>query len=900
MLSRLKTCHRYLFPGFFVLIAVISSVAQAGTPADTLITNRAAAVYPWEGSARTTWSNWVTVVVQQVGGIAIYPSSTGTPDSDDFAPARRQSVTPGQQVTIPYRLTNTGNGVDTFGLTVETWVGLAAEDFVIYHDRNDNGVVDLADPIIDRITLPSQECATVLVTFRIPGQSRAGDIYYTALRAVSDVDSLVVADETWNATTVYVETPNLFVRRSYSVDLSPPQGCPHAARRLRALSAMSANTSPLSSVITHTIIIDNTGCCPARDVRILEPLHPNENPLTDAYGPGMPLLINGTPVSLESGEPLKARIITDSEGKRFVEILIVSVEPTQSESVIIEFKASIDWNPQEQRLSKATEVSYERQQGERVTIMSNQIMLSRDLTHGTQLIPITPQVRNVAYAGERVEFRLNVVNIGEIPCVPEVILDGPIPHGWQVSLSGADGVTPLHDNNNNGTPDLGLMNPGAERIFVLSVVIPTDQSQIADAPYSFTVTFFRADPPECSMTTTFHIEQVEGVEQLWDPVRLEVDAGEAVIPGTLLTYNLSFGNASELEARDVVVTARLSPHLAPPIAFDGQVGSEGVHGLNSMSPTEAPVVYDPDRHAIIWSIPSVPAGNRGNLVFSTYVMESVPRGTTIEVEGELACALTKLVALSNCVATCVITEELAVSLSADEALVAIGEENTYYVDVTNLNASIDLHDVEVQVLLPSGLTYRRLTSRQDDEPISDPRQASGMLVYRLEELPAASTVRLAFKTIVNAAADSELTVRAVAAYRPRADECLESTVARVTTYVSFGVLSDQGIIVGRLRTGEGIPVPGVRVVLDNGRYALSDQDGRFSFTGVRPGPRLLRLDPATLRSVASIPGGIDLQDVTKVRTIVPTAGIAMIDLDLTPLAVHVVTEDIVMSERADK
>ena len=81
-----------------------------------------------------------------------------------------------------------------------------------------------------------------------------------------------------------------------------------------------------------------------------------------------------------------------------------------------------------------------------------------------------------------------------------------------------------------------------------------------------------------------------------------------------------------------------------------------------------------------------------------------------------------------------------------------------------------------------------------------------------------------------------------------------------------------------------------RVVLDNGRYAVSDQNGWFSFAGVRPGPRLLRLDPASLCGVA------DMERVAKVRVVVPTAGIAMVDLSLTPPTINAVTQSIVLEE----
>jgi len=867
---------------------IVGGVTQAATPALTPITNRAMAVYPWQNKIYTTWSNWVTVVVQQVAGLVIYPCSVGTPASDEFVPACAQCVAPGQQVIIPYCLINTGNGVDTFRLTVKSWPKDAVQGAVIYHDCDGDAFADPSDPMVDCITLPSHKSAIVLVSFRTPDHSLDGDLYHTALRVESSVDPSVVVEETWNTVTVHAEKPNLFVRRSYNVDLPPPQGCLANMRVFRTLSATTTNADPLRSVVTHTILIENTGCSHTGCVRVLEPINHNETLLTDTYGPGLPLLINGRPVSLKSPT---ARLITDSDGNRFLEICMTSIEPRSQEPVVIEYKASINWQPGEQAMLKATEVIYERRPGELTRSVSNQVVVDRDLTYGAELVPKDSPIRNAVYTGERVHFGLSVANVGEIPCVPEVILSEPVPEGWQVSLCERDGVTPLYDNNNNGWVDLGILPPGAQRDVVLSILVPEDKNLAADAPFLFPITFFHADPPDCSATITFRIERVEGLDRLWDPLQMEVDAGEVVIPGSLLTYDLCFANASDREIRDVVVTTRLSPYLTPPIALDGRLGLRAGQSSAFMRSQEGtPIVYYPDRHAIVWTIASVPKGARGDLTFSTQVVESVPQGTVIDVQAELVCALTELAAVSNSVTTAVLTNELAVSLSATNTLVTMGDENTYYIDVTNVSDSIDLHDVRVRVYLPPGITYCPATSHQDGKPMADPPQSRGALVYDVGQVPKCGAVRLSFRGIVNAAADDKVTVRAVAAFRTRTDEWLESAVATLTTYVLHGVLSDDGVIVGRIRTGKGTALARVRVVLDNGRYAVSDQNGWFSFAGVRPGPRLLRLDPASLCGVA------DMERVAKVRVVVPTAGIAMVDLSLTPPTINAVTQSIVLEE----
>jgi uncharacterized repeat protein (TIGR01451 family) len=77
----------------------------------------------------------------------------------------------------------------------------------------------------------------------------------------------------------------------------------------------------------------------------------------------------------------------------------------------------------------------------------------------------------------------------------------------------------------------------------------------------------------------------------------------------------------------------------------------------------------------------------------------------------------------------------------------------------------------------------------------------------------------------------------------------------VTVSVLDGVLTPRRIVTGRVfidiaNTGHFTkgdrPVPGVRVTLEDGSYAITDANGEYSFPSVRPGMHVLRLDPLTL------------------------------------------------------
>ncbi len=114
-------------------------------------------------------------------------------------------------------------------------------------------------------------------------------------------------------------------------------------------------------------------------------------------------------------------------------------------------------------------------------------------------------------------------------------------------------------------------------------------------------------------------------------------------------------------------------------------------------------------------------------------------------------------------------------------------------------------------------------------------RASGTVTYLLEvrpDAPAGQTMNRA------QARDSRGTVSAVADAMVR--------IARDT-------LGDRMTIIGRITDGGCTVDPdsangigGVRVMLEDGSYAVTDPDGRYHFEGVLPGTHVVQMDPSTL------------------------------------------------------
>ncbi len=63
----------------------------------------------------------------------------------------------------------------------------------------------------------------------------------------------------------------------------------------------------------------------------------------------------------------------------------------------------------------------------------------------------------------------------------------------------------------------------------------------------------------------------------------------------------------------------------------------------------------------------------------------------------------------------------------------------------------------------------------------------------------------------------------------------------------IGRITDGGCSVD---PGKADGIMGVRVMLQDGSYTVTDEDGRYHFEGVRPGIHVVQIDPRRCRSTA--------------------------------------------------
>lgn len=209
----------------------------------------------------------------------------------------------------------------------------------------------------------------------------------------------------------------------------------------------------------------------------------------------------------------------------------------------------------------------------------------------------------------------------------------------------------------------------------------------------------------------------------------------------------------------------------------------------------------------------------------------------------------------------VLTGVLRLTKVATNQTVKIGGTAGWILTATNTSATA-VRGFKATDTLPVGLLYIDGSSTLDGVAIADPAAtavgAQQKLVWNLPDLAPGQTVTLKLSTRVTAAARSPLQNLALAGGQigpPGSPTTVSSTTAAAAVTIDPGVFSDKAVTVGRVyfdkdgdnnyKEGTDIPIQGARVYLSNGRFAVSDDKGRYSLTEVEPGLWAIRVDRIT-------------------------------------------------------
>lgn len=196
--------------------------------------------------------------------------------------------------------------------------------------------------------------------------------------------------------------------------------------------------------------------------------------------------------------------------------------------------------------------------------------------------------------------------------------------------------------------------------------------------------------------------------------------------------------------------------------------------------------------------------------------------------------------------------QLFVSKSTTTTTAAPGDFVQYIINVQNTSKSMPVTNVMVTDVLPHGMRYQKGSAKLGGQALGDPAISSNgeQLQFNIGTVNAATIVKLSYVTEVTVAAhDDKLTNHAQAGNSAGAG----SNVAEATIRLRNELFTDKAFIMGRVVEGECSAdastlkgVTGVRVYLEDGRYAVTDEEGKYHFEGVPAGSHVVQMDTVTI------------------------------------------------------
>jgi uncharacterized repeat protein (TIGR01451 family) len=508
-----------------------SSVALAAAPpANTVIGNQASATYSdAAGTTQLATSNLVQTTVQQVGSFTLDSVNQVTTTIVNTKIGAAGSI-----VYAPHTLTNTGNGTDTFTLTVDADTDKFTK-VEVYPDANGDGVPDGTTPLCTAAaagvcSVPAQSVAgnngvfRFVVAYTIPGTATSvtGAFDTATLTATPGTPALYTAPNTSAADKdeIKLTTAAAFnVTKSIGIpSVSAPGGgawpvATNGGPRSSSASCATAWSAGLASSATcqytvYTLTFNNTGGASGKFA------------MSDALPSGMTYVTGSAVWSSAPGTALGDGAGGDPVGIDFqvtgstlttvVASLGQNVTQTVSFVVLVNTTAAIgtstttnvgQFNPADSPAATAAAIgtlgsstnsaaytvvaSYSIAVGTNPSTAATAVDTTAGTPNGTAADSTT---RPSVVAGGSVKFAQSVFNAGTgTDTVNLTVAAGTFPAGTTFVLFAADGVTPLLDTTGDGVPDSGPIAAGGSVNFVVQANVPS-ATAVGAGPYSATVT----------------------------------------------------------------------------------------------------------------------------------------------------------------------------------------------------------------------------------------------------------------------------------------------------------------------------------------------------------------------------------------------------------------------------
>lgn len=193
---------------------------------------------------------------------------------------------------------------------------------------------------------------------------------------------------------------------------------------------------------------------------------------------------------------------------------------------------------------------------------------------------------------------------------------------------------------------------------------------------------------------------------------------------------------------------------------------------------------------------------------------------------------------------------LIVTKSVSDNIAVPGDALHYRIQVRNSDSRRSTGAVTVTDELPRALRLRADTVRYNGALITPTVSADGSrFSVTVPRLAAGATGLITYLTEVRPDARAGDVANIASA---RDDRGATSENAEAVTRIERDGISERFTLIGRVTESactidprEAKGISGVRVMLQDGTYTITDQEGRYHFEGLKPGTHVVQVDPST-------------------------------------------------------
>lgn len=191
----------------------------------------------------------------------------------------------------------------------------------------------------------------------------------------------------------------------------------------------------------------------------------------------------------------------------------------------------------------------------------------------------------------------------------------------------------------------------------------------------------------------------------------------------------------------------------------------------------------------------------------------------------------------------IFNNNLLINKEVEESVVSVGETVGYTISITNLSNDL-MENIIVNDLLPLGFEILNVEGVEFDKE-------NNQINFKIPALLSGETLDIRYKTLVKMNAINGTAINTAIAR----NEIYESNIARARVEVVRESIFENPLILGKiykdcnvnnLKDEDEIGIPGVRIYMQNGSYAITDKNGNYKFYNLQAKTNVLRIDKTTL------------------------------------------------------